>query len=225
MVYPDSLLSSSSLYSFPTMVEMFKTIYDYTDDELEALKRFLPDWSKNSTILPMKDEEGNLKYIDFSHGFAYDTVTRPVQTVLNMVAQGETDEKTLMEGFMKGLATSTSELGAPFISESIWTEALADVMVRGGKSREGFEIYDWENDTKGDVAEKIFIHLLKSQMPGSIIHLGRIDYAITGFDTPLQTGDLGGRFKWGKIGKYDEIKMDDFISQSYLGRGSKLKDN
>ena len=51
----------------------------------------------------------SLKYIDFSHGFAYDTLTRPVQTVLNAVAAGETDEKTLMEGFMKGLGTATKE--------------------------------------------------------------------------------------------------------------------
>ena len=73
-----------------TIVEMFKTIYDYTEDELAALKRFLPSWSKNSTILPMRDEEtGDLKYIDFSHGFAYDTLTRPIQTVLNKVAEGE----------------------------------------------------------------------------------------------------------------------------------------
>ena len=41
-------------------------------------------------------------------------------------------------------------------------------------------------------------------MPGSLKQIGRIDYAITGFDTPFQKGDLGGPFKWGKIGKYDE---------------------
>jgi len=41
-------------------------------------------------------------------------------------------------------------------------------------------------------------------MPGSLKQLGRIDYAITSIDTPLQAGDLGGMFKWGKIGEYDE---------------------
>ena len=87
-------------------VELFKNIYDYTEEELQALKRFLPNWSKNSTILPMRDDEGNMKYIDFSHGFAYDTITRPIQTVLNKVAEGETDEDALMSGFMKGMAYS-----------------------------------------------------------------------------------------------------------------------
>ena len=125
----------------PAIVGMFKTIYDYTEDELQALKRFLPDWSKNSTILPMRDEEGNLKYIDFSHGFAYDTITRPVQTVLNKVAAGEKDNETLMQGFMEGLAVSTAELGQPFISESIWTEAFLDVVRGGGKTKDGKVLY------------------------------------------------------------------------------------
>jgi hypothetical protein len=158
---------------------MFKTIYDYTDDELEALKRFLPDWSKNSTILPMRDEEGNLKYIDFSHGFAYDTVTRPVQTVLNMVAQGETDEKTLMEGFMKGLATSTAELGAPFISESIWTEAFLDVIRGGGKTKDGKVLYT-DATPMGERVSAIMAHLVRAQAPFSAQQMIRLGFAARG---------------------------------------------
>ncbi len=33
----------------------------------------------------VKDENGKLSYIDFSHLNAYDTVTRPIQTVVNAV--------------------------------------------------------------------------------------------------------------------------------------------
>ena len=54
-------------------------------------------------------------------------------------------------------------------------------------------------------------------MPGSLKQIGRIDYAITGFDTPLQTGDLGGPFKWGKIGKYDENGRSYEILDEGLG--------
>jgi hypothetical protein len=51
---------------------------DVTNEELEAIKRYLPKWSENSTILPIRDEEtGELKYIDFSHGNAYDIAIRP----------------------------------------------------------------------------------------------------------------------------------------------------
>jgi hypothetical protein len=113
---------------------------------------------------------------------------------------------------MKGFG----DIVQPFVSESIWTEALADVSIRVGKTREGYEVWN-ENDSDGVKAEKIFMHLLKAQMPGSLKQIGRIDYALTGFDTPFQTGDLGGPFKWGKIGKYDENGRSYEILDEGLG--------
>ena len=164
----------------PAIVEMFKTIYDYTDDELAALKRFLPSWSKNSTILPMRDEEtGDLKYIDFSHGFAFDTLTRPIQTILNKVAEGETNEEALMEGFMKGLGVSAAELGEPFISESIWTEAILDVVRGGGKTKDGKVLYT-DATPAGEKVSNIINHLVKSQAPFSLQQLIRLGFAATG---------------------------------------------
>ena len=163
----------------PAMVEMFKTIYDITEEELAAIKRFLPSWSKNSTILPMRTEEGKLKYIDFSHGFAYDTLTRPVQTVLNAVAGGETDEKTLMEGFMKGLGTSAKELGEPFIAESIWTEAFLDVLRMNGKTKDGKVLYT-DQTPYGEKVSAVIKHLVRAQAPFSAQQLIRLGFAATG---------------------------------------------
>ncbi len=163
----------------PAIVEMFKTIYDFTEEEVMAMKRFLPDWSKNSTILPMRDEEGKLKYIDFSHGFAYDTITRPVQTILNAVASGETNEEALMESFMKGLATSTAELGQPFIAESIWTEAFLDVIRGGGKTKDGKVLYT-DKTPMGERVSAIMNHLVKAQAPFSLQQMIRLGFAATG---------------------------------------------
>ena len=85
---------------------------------------------------------------------------------------------------------------------------MVDVLSYHGKREEKLlkvmTIYDKENDTWGNVATKIFMHIMKAQLPGSVKQLGRIDYAIPEIDTFLQVGDLGGPFKWGKIGKYDE---------------------
>ena len=75
-------------------------------------------------------------------------------------------------------------------------------MVRGGRTIEGYEIYNKELPA-GEQAKAILLHLVKAQMPGSLKQIGRIDYAVEGVDTYLQTGQLGP-FKWGKIGKYDE---------------------
>ena len=187
--------------------KMAQYVYDVSEDELAAIRRFVAPWSKNSTIIPIKTDEGDYKYVDFSHANAYDTLIRPWKTAMNEVADGQLDEEAVMNNFILGSIKGMGEIAQPFISESIWTEALADVLPilgRKGKTTEGFTIYDAENDSPGLIAEKIFMHLLKAQMPGSLKQLGRIDYAITGFDTPLQEGNLGGPFKWGKVGEYDE---------------------
>ena len=122
--------------------EMFKVMHDVTDEEQEAIRRYVAKWSKNSTILPIKDKDGNFKYVDFSHSNAYDTLTRPVQTVVNAVAEGRTDNDGMMDDFMKGMFTSMSEFAAPFISESIWTEAAVDIIGRKGVTKDGFEVYN-----------------------------------------------------------------------------------
>jgi len=176
-----------------TTVEMFKTIYDISDQQLEAMRNFVADWSKNSTLLPMKDEKGNYYTIDFSHANAYDTIIRPIQTVINAVAEGREDNDGIMDDFMIGLFRATKELGEPFISESIWFEAAADIIFRKGETRDGKTLYT-EATPYDERVSAIIDHLLTSFTPGSLPAFERIDYAITAFDTPLQ----------GKKGKYDE---------------------
>ena len=195
-------------------------LYDVSENEMAAIRRFVAPWSRNSTLIPIKTEDGSYKYVDFSHANAYDTMIRPWQTAVNEVADGQLNNEAIMNNFILGALKGVGETAQPFVTESIWTEALADVLPilgRGGRSSEGFEIYDKETDTGGDIASKVFIHLLKSQMPGSLKQLGRIDYAMTDFDTPLQQGDLGGPLKWGKIGKYDENGQSYEILDEGLG--------
>ena len=168
--------------------EAFAALYDVTDEEREALRRYVADWSKNSTLLPIKDEEGNFKYIDFSHANAYDTLVRPIQTVINSVADGRTDEDGIMDDFIAGMFGSMSEFAQPFISESIWTEAVADIIARGGRTRDGFQVFN-PQDTAGDKAYKIMGHLVEAQMPFSLNQLKRLDQSIESVDV-LQKGAI-----------------------------------
>jgi len=166
--------------------EAFAAIYDVTDEEREALRRYVADWSKNSTLLPIKDENGNFKYIDFSHANAYDTLVRPIQTILNQVADGRTDEDGMMDDFIAGMFGSMREFAQPFISESIWTEAVTDIVARGGRTRDGFQVFN-PQDTSGDKAYKIMAHLVEAQMPFSLNQLKRLDQSIESVDV-LQKG-------------------------------------
>ena len=155
----------------------FQALYDVTDEEREAIRRFAAQWSKNSTLLPIKQEDGSFKYIDFSHANAYDTLIRPLQSIVNAVQDGRTDEDGMMDDFARGLFTATSEFGQPFISESIWTEAISDILIRGGRTRDGFQVFN-PQDNAGDKAYKIMGHLVEAQMPFSLNQLKRLDQSI-----------------------------------------------
>ena len=48
-----------------------------------AMRRYVPDGLKNSVLFHLKIKMVNFAYVDFSHLNAYDTLTRPIQTVLN----------------------------------------------------------------------------------------------------------------------------------------------
>ena len=73
---------------------------------------------------------------------AYDTVTRPIQTILNQVNAGNQDKDGMMDDFIVGVYEASKELGAPFVTESIWTQALADLYFRKGRTPEGFKVFD-----------------------------------------------------------------------------------
>ena len=70
------------------LTEGAAAIYDVSKEELDALRRFVPEWSKNSTLIPIKDDDGELRYIDFSHSNAYDVIARPLRTVMNSIQEG-----------------------------------------------------------------------------------------------------------------------------------------
>ena len=180
------------------VTETFKMAYDVSGDEMDALRRFVPEWSKNSTLVPIRDKEtGNLKYVDFSHANAYDTMVRPFVTMMNNVRDGAKDEAPVMESLMRGMFEATKELGSPFISEAIWTQAATDIIVRKGKTPTGQRLYT-EQTPVGEKIQKIVGHLVESQLPGSIESFKRLDLAIEPIDI-IQKG------KFDKYGKTYEL--------------------
>jgi hypothetical protein len=189
----------------PTAVaEAAKVLYDVADEELEALRRYVPLWSKNSTLIPIRDKEtGDLKYIDFSHANAYDILYKPIQTVINAVGEGRTDKDGIIDDFMKGLINASSEIGKPFVEESIWVSAITDLFVRGGRSRDGVQVFNPE-DTMGNKIKAAIGHLVEAQAPFSYQQMKRLDLSVEPIDV-LQKG------------KYDKYGQTYELSDELLG--------
>ena len=173
-----------------------QALYNVSQEEIEAMRRYVADWSKNSTLIPLRGEDGKLKYVDFSHMNAYDTLSRPIQTVINRVQSGDQDKDGIMDDFMMGLFESTKELALPFISESIWTEALADLYMRGGETREGFRVYK-EQDSIGNQLYNSMAHLVKAQAPLNWKQMSRIGLSIKPVDSEGRFDERGREYEFG----------------------------
>jgi hypothetical protein len=163
-----------------TLVAGFQAINDVSNDELNSLRRFVPEWAKNSTLIPVgRNEKGYLKYIDFGYANAYDPLIRPFGAIMTELAQGSATKESLMASLGKGLMQGTSELLKPFASESIYTEALIDSVLRNGVDKEGKRVWSQEDDPFVKVLKSVN-HIAKTFTPGSYSQLKRISEAAVG---------------------------------------------
>ena len=186
------------------VVEMTRGLYGITRDQLQAMRELIAPWSAGSTILPLrvKDEETGkweYQYVDFSHGFFYDTVLNPIQQVISSAEIQ--DDEPLIKAMVLGMAKGLDRMVEPFISESIYYAVIADLLIRGGKTRDGFEVYN-EQDTPGNKTRAIFKHLVEAQMPFSFPQLKRLDRSLqdkrlftkSKYDEYGQTYEFGDEF-------------------------------
>jgi len=178
---------ATTLTGVPIAVtEGAKALYDVTEEEIDAMRRFVPEWSKNSTLVPLRLDDGELRYIDFSKSNAYDVMSRPFRTLMNGIQEGQVDGDTLLQGFVNGTVEASSEIMDPFISESIWTEAMADIIVRDGRTEEGRQLYT-DQTSAGDRLWIQMMHLGNALAPSYKQGL-RIGQAA--FGTPDKTGQV-----------------------------------
>ena len=193
-------------------VEAAKAIYDVSGAEMDALKRFVPEWSKNSTLIPIRGEDGELKYIDFSHANAYDTMIRPISAMINNIRQGA-DEGTVVQSIFRGMFEATEETLSPFVSEAIWTQAATDIFLRGGRTKDGRRLYTEQTP----LGERVYItaaHLVESQLPGSVAQFERLGLSIT--EKPDEYGrefEFGDEF--GGVLGFRAIKVDPVNSMKF----------
>jgi hypothetical protein len=102
----------------------------------------------------------------------------------------------MMDDFILGLIDSTKELGIPFISESIWTEALTDIAIRKGRTPEGYQVWNPE-DTIGGKVSSMVGHLVESQAPFNYKQLNRMRLASKPIDDAGRFDERGNEFELG----------------------------
>ena len=140
-------------------------MYGISEDTVQAIREMVAPWSVDSTLLPYVNEDGSYGYVDFSHGSFYDTVTNPVQAVLN--GGNAKSDQPLVTGLAEGMVRAIGRLVDPFISESIWMGVAMDILGRGGVTRRGTRIFN-DRDTVGNKVWASIKHAAYTMSPGSL---------------------------------------------------------
>ena len=166
------------------LTEFYKAKNNVSEEELSALRKFVPEWSKNSTLLPVdRDENGYIKYVDFSYTNAYDALLRPFRSVVNRIGDTTQTKDSLAQALGEGITEGMVELLEPFASESIFTEALINSTIRGGRGKDGRRVWQEADDPFVKVQKGVF-HLAESFQPGSYQQIKRVANTALGKTDP-----------------------------------------
>ena len=207
----------------PTINAIGRGLYGITQEQVAAVREFVPAFSKESALFVYKDKDGNLKYIDASGTFVYDTVTNPIQSVLNGIEKERVfnPNSPLMVGAYKGLINGMARFIRPFTDPSAYVTMALDLWARGGKTADGHQIWNPEASL-GEKFNKGLAYIAKQYAPFSIPQFQRLEKAATG--KPGERGEkyevsdeIGGFYGLRGVPIKPEEKMDYKINEFKSG--------
>jgi hypothetical protein len=106
-----------------------------SNEDIEAAKQFLADYTQNSKIFISVTPEGEPAIGNISSWDAFDFPKKPFQIIINKALS---DKDYTEENIVKDILTTTTfEMVSPFLGESIIQEQLSNYVVRGGRDLDG----------------------------------------------------------------------------------------
>ena len=201
----------------------YKSLFDTTDAQEKALERWVAPYEVGDKKLISHDTDENGKktyyYQNWSNNNAYDYLESPFRRILKGIQEGIETEEQLSKGFVKGISDAFDKSIEPFVTESIAPEAIIDIFVREGVTREGKKLYT-EQTPLEDKVKIITKHIIDTQIPLSKSQMSRLYYDFKGLPQP-KTGqvyqlekELPGLLGWRLI-KIDPLRSLDFKITQY----------
>jgi len=181
------------------LVDQAQEYWGVTKEERDALRDYVAEWSKNSSLLitNFDPDKGKIEYIDLSYTFPYDIIQRPIQAIFNAIADGSIDSKDTNQIIVDAALGAMNEFFKPFISESIITQKFIDI--RRNQTSEGRQVYNPELPL-GDRIMQRFVHVAEAIEPGSVPQIEKLFKAVKGEKEPYgKEYDLGVEL-WANLG-------------------------
>ena len=137
-----------------------RALLGITKDKEEAIKEFIPPWSKNSDISWLGNGgNGQYKYIDVGFSDPYAYLKKPVMAAIN----GGDWKESIVDASMAALE--------PFISQEILLKRVSEA--KANKKENGSQVYN-EQDSGDKIAKDIALHVWGALEPGSASSIRRI---------------------------------------------------
>lgn len=108
----------------------------YDEDEMKAARESLPKWAREKThvaILPFKDEDGRLNYIDLGYHFPWTMWVELAQNVVEGNPKGALQSMGALSGPIPDLLIVARTGIDPFTGQEVWNKAEPE-SVRWGKT-------------------------------------------------------------------------------------------
>ena len=159
-----------------------------TEEEQEAVQTLSnTPWSKSPRIIT-RGEDGKLYTADTQFIDSYSPIKTPFNEAMYQIEQGQLRGKELDDVLGDAILAGTKSVLAPYIGESMLTEAFTDVYSAwqspDGRTSSGKLLIDPTED-RIDQAITISSHLLSTFVPGSVDSLVGLSNAA--FETPNKT--------------------------------------
>ena len=243
-----SQVTSTYLFS-KGLTDFSKLAFGISDEDEKAVRDLnLAPWSKNSALLFSRDNKGNIQYIDLTYTDPSAPVTDNFRNILNLITDPTESMETVNRNVIGQTVQGLEFFLRPFVSESLLTEAITDILVRDGKTKEGFGIkvinpitkepLMWEeridSNNLAEVANNMDValaHILETVLPREITDItsltrGKKAIRIEEGKTSLQR-ELLGKLTGQRLVTInpDKIKNDFSFKLRDLNRARKVYEN
>ena len=108
-----------------------KAISDVDDEDIEAARKFLPDWAQNNLIIPIvkksEAEGGGFDFIDGSYIAVYDDLAKTVPTIINEASKAMDEGRSTADAVVSGITEAMGNFSEPFLEPSIYAQAMLDI--------------------------------------------------------------------------------------------------
>ena len=176
------LAGQALMFALPSALAIsMKAMSGISDEEEKAVRKMLPFWNKNSTLLFTRNDDGEIGFIDYSYVDPLGYFRKPFIALLS----GSND------GFQSSLRNAVSEIFEPFIGEEVFFGAAYQAV----KNRDlnGRVIVEPGSSTLASVTA-LTGHIFKGIEPGFIGQAMDFKDALTG-----HVNDYGKHYRLGDI--------------------------